>query len=188
MNQLKRFNTIQASNTSSLVGEADYNAIICEIEKTILDQNHDKYITTQEFNKLTSENFAARLAQANLVAKADIDDFVEKRYFSNKLKNLNKKVTLNKTKNVETEKKLTDVINKVAQIPEKAMIFSWVEYILQVTMIIRISQFLPRCFVHYYWITIRKLLTGYQAEYHQKHLDHLILTWNRPCLIQPMLE
>ena len=79
------------------------------------------------------------MAQANLVAKADIDDFVEKRYFSNKLKNLNKKVTLNKTKNVETEKKLTDVINKVAQVPEKAMIFSWVEYILQVTMIIRIS-------------------------------------------------
>ena len=30
------------------------------------DNNHDKYITTPEFNKLIAENFAARLAQANL--------------------------------------------------------------------------------------------------------------------------
>ena len=28
--------------------------------------NHDQYITTPEFNKLTAENFAARLKQANL--------------------------------------------------------------------------------------------------------------------------
>ena len=35
---------------------------------------HDKYITTLEFNKLTAENFAARLAQSNLVTKTDFDD------------------------------------------------------------------------------------------------------------------
>ena len=35
-----------------------------EIEKKITDHNHDKCITTQEFNKLTAENFAARLEQA----------------------------------------------------------------------------------------------------------------------------
>ena len=29
--------------------------------KIATDQCHDKYITTQEFNKLTSENFTARL-------------------------------------------------------------------------------------------------------------------------------
>ena len=28
-----------------------------EIEKKITDHDHDKYITTPEFNKLTSENF-----------------------------------------------------------------------------------------------------------------------------------
>ena len=31
--------------------------------------NHDKYITTPEFNKLTAESFAARLKQADLVKK-----------------------------------------------------------------------------------------------------------------------
>ena len=29
--------------------------------------NQDQYITTPEFNKLTAENFAARLKQANLL-------------------------------------------------------------------------------------------------------------------------
>ena len=42
--------------------KTDYNTKINEIEKKITDHNHDKYITTPEFNKLTSENFAARLA------------------------------------------------------------------------------------------------------------------------------
>ena len=30
-------------------------------------------MSTPEFNKLTAENFAARLAQANLVTKTDFD-------------------------------------------------------------------------------------------------------------------
>ena len=32
-----------------------------------------KYITTPEFNKVTVENFAARLAEADLVATKDFD-------------------------------------------------------------------------------------------------------------------
>ena len=91
--------------------------------KKIFDHDQSKYITTQEFDKLTAEMFAARLAQANLVTKADIADFVEKRDFDDKLKNLNKKVTSNKTKHVETEKKLTDLRNNVAQIPQKGYDF-----------------------------------------------------------------
>ena len=47
-------------NISSLAKETDYNTKITEIEKKLTDQNHDKYITTPEFNKLTAENFAAR--------------------------------------------------------------------------------------------------------------------------------
>ena len=43
----------------------------------MLDHVHDKYITTQEFNKLTVENFAARLKQANLASKNDIADFIK---------------------------------------------------------------------------------------------------------------
>ena len=57
-----------------------------EIEKKIADHNHDKYITTPEFNKLTSEDFIARLRQANLVNKKD---------FADKLKHLYKKITSN---------------------------------------------------------------------------------------------
>ena len=43
--------------------------------------DHSKYITSPEFNKLTAENFAARLAQANLVSKNDIANFVKKTGF-----------------------------------------------------------------------------------------------------------
>ena len=44
------------------------------MEKKITDHSHDKNITTPEFDKLTAENFAARLAQVNLVTKTDFDD------------------------------------------------------------------------------------------------------------------
>ena len=56
---------------------------------------HNKNITTSEFNKLTTENFKARLAQAYLVIKADFD---------NKLQSLNIKITSNKTKHRLVEK------------------------------------------------------------------------------------
>ena len=59
------------------------------------------YITTEEVNKLTAEHFARRLKKAKLATKADIDDFVEKINFDDKLNNLNKKVISNKTKHVE---------------------------------------------------------------------------------------
>ena len=58
------------------------------------------HITTPEFNKLTGENFAARLAQANLASKNDIANFVKKTDFDDTLKELNKKITSNKTKHV----------------------------------------------------------------------------------------
>ena len=90
--------------------KTDYNTKINEIEKKITDHDHDKYITTPEFNKLTAENFAARLAQANLASKSDIANFVKKTDFDDKLKNLNKKVTSNKSKHllIENEKTIKD--------------------------------------------------------------------------------
>ena len=59
----------------------------------------------------------------NLATKVEIDDFVEKIDFHDKLKNLNKKITLNKTNHVETEEKLADLTNKVTQISEKGYDF-----------------------------------------------------------------
>ena len=41
-----------------------------------------KYITTPEFNKLTVENFTARLKQSNLATKGDIANFVKKTNFN----------------------------------------------------------------------------------------------------------
>ena len=61
--------------------------------------------------------------QANLASKSDIAALVRKTEFDDKLKNLNKKVTSNKTKHVEAEKKITDLTNKVAEISEKGYDF-----------------------------------------------------------------
>ena len=44
--------------------------------------DNDKYVTTQEFNKIT------RLVQANLASKNDIANFVKKTDFNDKLKNV----------------------------------------------------------------------------------------------------
>ena len=67
----------------------DYKRKTSEIEnKVSTDHDHDKYITTQEFNNLTSENFTAKLKQTNLASKSDIANFVKKTDFDNKLKDV----------------------------------------------------------------------------------------------------
>ena len=63
--------------------------------------NHDKYITTPEFDKLSAESFAARLKQVNLLTKTDSD---------NKLTSFNKRITSNKTKHLEVQKKANSLI------------------------------------------------------------------------------
>ena len=45
-----------------------------EIENKLNNHNHDKYITTPEFNTLAANVFNARLAKANLVANTDFDN------------------------------------------------------------------------------------------------------------------
>ena len=65
--------------------------------------DNSKYITTQEFNKLMSENFAARLKQADLVNKIDFD---------NKLARFNRRITPSKSKHLEVQKKLNSLITK----------------------------------------------------------------------------
>ena len=47
-------------NFSNLGKKTNYNTKINEIESKIMDHDHDKYITTQAYNKLTSGNFAPR--------------------------------------------------------------------------------------------------------------------------------
>ena len=42
--------------------KTDHDTKISELVKKLTDHKHDKYITTPEFNKVTAQNFAARLA------------------------------------------------------------------------------------------------------------------------------
>ena len=60
---------------------------------------------------MTAESFATRLKKVKLRTKGDIENFVEKTNFDDKLNNLNKKVTSSKAKHVET-----DLTKKVEQI------------------------------------------------------------------------
>ena len=80
----------------------DYDTKVNEIEKKITDHNHGKYINTPEFNKLTAENFAARLAQGNLVTKTDFDY---------KLSKFNKKINSNKKKHLLVQNELKKIRN-----------------------------------------------------------------------------
>ena len=82
---------------NNLIKKTDYNTKISEIENKITDHDHDKYITTQEFNRLTSENFTANLASKNYIAT-----FVKKTSFDEELKT----VTPNKNELNELSKKV----------------------------------------------------------------------------------
>ena len=52
-----------------------------------MDRNHDKYITTPEFNTSTADVFNARLAEASFITKTDFDA---------KLSSLKRKIAANK--------------------------------------------------------------------------------------------
>ena len=98
---VKKVDSIQTADSSNLVTKADCNTKIGETEKKI-----------PKFNKLTAENFIARLKQAKLATKGNIANFVKETDFDEKLKNINK-VTLNKSKHVLAENELNDLSEKV---------------------------------------------------------------------------
>ena len=78
---IKDVNTIETIDTSKLVKKADYDKKFLKLKKKKkFDHNHKKYITTQKFNKITTDNFAAKLKQANLASKNNIGDFVKNIY------------------------------------------------------------------------------------------------------------
>ena len=67
-----------------------------------------KIFTTQKFNKLTLENYTARLKQSNLVSKSDTANFVKKTELNkNELNELSKKF-----KTVSPGRLTKDLINK----------------------------------------------------------------------------
>ena len=52
---------------------------ITEIENRLNDHNHDKYITTPEFNTMAASVFSTRLARVNLIIKTDFDVELKKK-------------------------------------------------------------------------------------------------------------
>ena len=52
-------NKIPVTNLVKKTKKTGYDPKILYIEKKVTDHDHDKYITTSEFNKLTAEHFAA---------------------------------------------------------------------------------------------------------------------------------
>ena len=111
------------TSASIFVQKTDYNTKINDIEKKITDHNHERYITTAEFNKLTSEHFAARLKQANLADKSDIANFVNKTDFDNKLSGFNRKINSNKTKHVLVDNELKNYQKKFNYYQQKIITF-----------------------------------------------------------------
>ena len=79
--------------------------VLCAVESITY---HSKYITTPEFDKLTAQDFAARLAPANLASKSDMAYFVEKTDFDNKQKD----VTSNKNELNELSKIVKSISTK----------------------------------------------------------------------------
>ena len=84
-------------DVSILVKKTDCDTKISDIEKKISDHDHDKYITTPEFNTMAANVFNAKLAQANVITKA---------HFDANLSGLNKKISSNKTKYLLVENEL----------------------------------------------------------------------------------
>ena len=77
-----------------------------KLEKKVSDHNHEKKITIPEADNLAAGVFTARLAEENLVTKAD---------FYTKLKSLNKKINSNGTKHllVENESKRLQTFDSI---------------------------------------------------------------------------
>ena len=71
---IKKVNSFITTGSSNLVKKTDLNTKIREIENKINDHDHAKYITTQEFNKLTADIFTARLPPTNLASKDDVEN------------------------------------------------------------------------------------------------------------------
>ena len=56
-----------------MLKKTNYNTKFTEVENKLNKYNHNKYITTPEFNTLAADICNARLAQTNLIRKTDFD-------------------------------------------------------------------------------------------------------------------
>ena len=121
MNLLRKLIWTQTTHISNLVKKTDYGTKIGEIENKKHYRDHGKYVATQEFNKFSTDNFAARLARAKWLHKAHIADFMIEKDFDDKLKNVEEKLTLNKIKDVLVQNESNKLLEKVKLISTKGL-------------------------------------------------------------------
>ena len=60
-------------SVNSLVKKQTITQKLLKLKNKLTDHNHDKYITTPEFNTLAADIFNARLTQVNLITNTDFD-------------------------------------------------------------------------------------------------------------------
>ena len=58
---IKKFNAMQNLDTINLVKKLTMKQMLGKLEMKILHHDHSRYITIEELNKLTANNFAGRL-------------------------------------------------------------------------------------------------------------------------------
>ena len=61
---------------NNLVKKVDYDTKVTEIQNKLNKHNHDKYITTPEFNTLANDVFNSRLARVNFVTQRNFNNSV----------------------------------------------------------------------------------------------------------------
>ena len=115
-------------NVSNLVKKQIMAQKLLKLKKKLTDDDHDKYITTSEFNNLAARFFTARLAQANLIRKTNFHD---------KLKSLNQKISSNNTKHLLVENELKKQKNLIQFILEEKVILK--------KMVNKIVWYFSRC-------------------------------------------
>ena len=87
------------------------------------NRNGKKYFTSFDYNKFTNNILGAKIKGKKLVNESDIANFVKNTNSDDKLKNINVKVTSNRTKHVESENKLNELLEKVNLLSTKGYNF-----------------------------------------------------------------
>ena len=137
---VKKVKTVGAIDVGKANKKADYDTKVEEIKRKIL--NHDKCITSNDFNEFLDALFDETIKQATLATKADLADFVTKTYFDDKLQKSNFK----ENETFRGWKETKQSVKKASQISIKGynLLLGRI-YILPVMMVMKIFKFSYQC-------------------------------------------
>ena len=75
---VKKVNVIKTTDTSNLIKKLIITQKLIKLKRKLLIIIMINTLLLKNFNKLTEDNFTARLAQPNLASKSDIVNFIKK--------------------------------------------------------------------------------------------------------------